>query len=154
MPALVHLVYTSVASQDFSKEELTGLLEQARTANERLGVSGMLLFSGGNFFQVLEGRPSVVDALYQKISLDQRHTMLATIVREAIAKRFFGDWSMGFSDVTENDLAGIIGLNDFFHGGSCLAELDLGRAKKLLDAFAHGRWRAELYPSVRRGPET
>jgi hypothetical protein len=152
MPALVHLVYTSIAAQEFSKEELTEILKQARTANEGLGVSGMLLFSEGNFFQVLEGQPEVVDALYQKISQDQRHTMVATIVREAIAKRFFGNWSMGFSDVTEIELADIVGLNDFFRGGSCLAELDVGRAKKLLDAFAHGRWRARL-SSVRRGPE-
>lgn len=153
VPALIHLVYTSVAAREFTKEELTELLQQARSANERLGVSGMLLFSGGSFFQVLEGSPPVVDELYQKISLDQRHTMLATIVREAVAKRFFGHWSMGFSDVSESDLARIVGLNDFFSGGSCLGDLDVGRAKKLLDAFAHGRWRAKLNPSVPRSLE-
>ena len=146
MPALLHIVYTSVAAREFSREELTGILKKARAANESLGVTGMLLFSEGTFFQVLEGRPEVVDALYRKISQDQRHIRSTTIVREAIAKRFFGDWSMGFPDVTETELAEMVGLNDFFHGGSCLAELDAGRAKKLLEAFAQGRWRAGLSP--------
>ena len=149
MPALVHLVYTSIAAREFSKEDHTELLKKSRAANELLGVTGMLLFSEGNFFQVLEGEPEVVDALYTKISRDPRHTMSATIVREAIPKRFFGDWSMGFSDVTETELAEVVGLDDFFHGRSCLAELDAGRAKKLLEAFAHGRWRARLTPAPR-----
>ena len=78
MPALVHLVYTSIAAREFSKEDHTELLKKSRAANELLGVTGMLLFSEGNFFQVLEGEPEVVDALYTKISRDPRHTMSAT----------------------------------------------------------------------------
>jgi hypothetical protein len=43
--------------------------------------------------------------------------------------------------VTAKDVAGIIGANDFFGKKTCFDELSAGRAKKLLAAFADGRWR-------------
>jgi hypothetical protein len=82
--------------------------------------------------------------MYKKLQLDKRHQQLAMIVREPIAKRYFADWSMGFSSVTPEELRQLDGLNDFFRDGSCFVGLDSGRAKKLLAAFAEGRWRAKL----------
>jgi hypothetical protein len=141
---MIHLIYASVATQNFGTAELAELLRQSRQANERDGLTGMLLYSDGNFFQVLEGEPATVDALYQKLHLDTRHRQLTQIIREPIVKRYFGDWSMGFSNVSQGELTDIDGLNDFFGRGSCFAELDAGRGKKLLAAFAEGRWRANL----------
>ena len=144
MPTLIHVVYASVAAQPFTNLELAELLRQSRAANERIGVTGMLLYSSGNFFQVLEGDPATVDELFKKLSRDKRHRQLTMIVREPIARRSFADWSMGFSNVTPEECARVEGLNDFFLDGSCFAELDSGRAKKLLAAFAAGCWRAKL----------
>jgi hypothetical protein len=62
-------------------------------------------------------------------------------IRELIAERDFADWTMGFASVSPEKLRKIPGLNDFFRDGSCFSELDPGRAKKLLAAFAEGRWR-------------
>jgi hypothetical protein len=151
MSSLIHLIYASVATQAFGKAQLTELLQQARGTNERLGLTGMLLHSDGSFFQVLEGEPVVVDQIYQKIRLDKRHGQFTTIIKEPIAKRSFASWSMGFSDVSPKDLATISGLNDFFHGGSCFSQLDAGRAKKLLAAFAVGRWRGNIEGAERQG---
>ena len=144
MPSLIHLIYASVATQELGTEQLTDLLRQSREANERVGLTGMLLYSDGNFFQVLEGEPEEVDKLYEKLHQDKRHTQLTLIIREQIVSRSFGDWSMGFSNISLNELEKIEGLNDFFHGGSCFTQLDAGRAKKLLAAFGDGRWRAKL----------
>jgi hypothetical protein len=104
----------------------------------------MLLYSDGNFFQVLEGEAATVDALYEKLHRDKRHQQLTLIIREPIARRSFADWSMGFSSATPEELAKIDGLNDFFEAGSCFTDLDSGRAKKLLAAFAEGSWRVNL----------
>jgi hypothetical protein len=104
----------------------------------------MLLYSENNFFQVLEGEPAVVDELFQTISQDERHMKMVTIIREPIAKRSFGEWTMGFADLTSSDLQEITGLNDFFGEGSTIAQLNAGRAKKLLNAFKEGRWRSKL----------
>jgi hypothetical protein len=49
---------------------------------------------------------------------------------------------MGFAEMASRQLGRTLGLNDFFDGGSCLYELNPGRAKKLLTAFAAGRWRS------------
>jgi hypothetical protein len=112
--------------------------------NKPLGITGMLLHSDGCFFQVLEGEASPVDTLYKKLDRDKRHQQLTLIIREPIAKRSFASWSMGFSSATPEELAKIEGLNDFFEAGSCFSELDAGRAKKLLAAFAEGHWHARL----------
>jgi hypothetical protein len=85
-----------------------------------------------------------VDTLYEKLDRDKRHQQLTLIIREPIVKRSFADWSMGFSSATPEELAKIDGLNDFFEEGSCFTDLDIGRAKKLLAAFAVGRWRVKL----------
>jgi hypothetical protein len=80
----------------------------------------------------------------ERLLLDKRHTHLTTIIREPIAKRSFKEWTMGFSSVSPEKLRQVAGLNDFFKAHSCLTELDAGRAKKLLAAFAEGRWRAKI----------
>jgi hypothetical protein len=144
MPNLIHLIYVSTAMREFSEEDLLQLLDQSRTKNERLNLTGILLYAENNFFQVLEGEPAIVDELFQTISQDERHMKMVTIIREPISKRSFGEWTMGFAGLTSSDLQEITGLNDFFREGSTFAQLNAGRAKKLLNAFKEGRWRSKL----------
>jgi hypothetical protein len=151
MPSLIHLIYASTATEAFGNVQLTELLQQSRANNERLSLTGMLLHSEGNFFQVLEGEPARVDQLYQKIILDKRHGQFTVIIREPIARRSFPSWSMGFSSVSPEELTAIAGLNDFFGKRSCFIQLDAGRAKKLLAAFAEGRWRANATSALQQG---
>lgn len=144
MDQLIHLIYSSAATRPFSSEELVALLKRARDNNERAGVTGMLLYSGETFFQVLEGGESVVDALYARIRRDSRHRQAVAIIREPIAKRTFQEWSMGYASLDTDDVKELPGLNDFFARGTCFTSLTSGRAKKLLSAFANGRWRARI----------
>jgi hypothetical protein len=141
--SLEHIIYASVATQQFGAQQLAELLEKARTANERAGLTGMLLHtdSDGSFFQVLEGEPAAIDELLLKLRQDKRHSHLTIIIREPIAERAFAEWTMGFASVSPEKLRKVPGLNDFFRGGSCFTDLDSGRAKKLLEAFAEGSWR-------------
>ena len=142
MEILSHLIYASSADSKTSDAELRAILDCARTVNSQLDITGILLHTEGSYFQVLEGDAEAIDSLYTKIALDKRHTNVVLIVREPIASRSFADWSMGFASVTSKDVAGVIGVNDFFQKKSCFYELSAGRAKKLLAAFADGRWRA------------
>ncbi|MEP6894740.1 MAG: BLUF domain-containing protein [Chloroflexota bacterium] len=144
MPNLIHLIYVSTAIREFSAEDLLQLLYQSRAKNACLGLTGMLLYTENNFFQILEGEPAVVDELFHTISQDERHMKTITIIREPISKRSFGEWTMGFAAVTSADLQDMTGLNDFFGDGSSFAQLSTGRAKKLLNAFKDGRWRSKL----------
>lgn len=144
MSELIHLIYASTATREFSEEDLLQLLGNARAKNEGLRLTGMLLHTDNNFFQILEGEPEVVDQMFQHISQDERHTKVVSIIREPISQRSFGEWTMGFAPITSNDLQEISGLNDFFSGGSSFSQLNAGRAKKLLAAFKQGRWRVKL----------
>ena len=151
MSSLIHLIYASTATEAFDSVQLAQLLQHSRSANELDGLTGMLLHTDGNFFQVLEGEPAAIDQLYQKIILDKRHAQFTVIIREPIARRSFPSWSMGFESVSTEEITTIPGLNDFFSKRSCFIQLDAGRAKKLLAAFAEGRWRGVAAGAVRLG---
>lgn len=150
MSPLIHLIYASAASEAFTPDALVALLEKARAKNGALGVTGMLLHIDGSFFQVLEGEATTVDRLYEQIKSDARHAKVTLIIREPLARRAFGDWTMGHGEVTRPELASVPGLNDFFGERPCFTDIDPGRASKLLAAFAAGRWRTQISGAVRR----
>ena len=132
--ALEHLIYASVAAQNFEASQLSELLQKARVANERRGLTGMLLHvdSDGSFFQAIEGETEAIDQLLERLLLDKRHSHLTTIIREPIAKRSFREWTMGFSSVSPEKLRRVAGLNDFFKAHACLTELDSGDRKSVV----------------------
>lgn len=99
-PKLVHLIYCSAARERFTPQTLAQLLQHARRHNAEQGLTGMLLYTEGSFFQVLEGEEKAVDALFASIAGDQRHFGVTVIVREPISRRAFADWTMGFADMS------------------------------------------------------
>lgn len=141
---LMHLIYTSAATPKFHLPDLKTILHGAHTKNAQRAVTGMLLYTTGTFFQVLEGEKAVLMDLFTIISADPRHHSVTRIIHEPIAQRAFGDWTMGFVQLDPEELKGIDGFSDFFEQGNSLINLQPGRAKKLLTAFAQGRWRARL----------
>jgi hypothetical protein len=140
---LIHCIYASRASAPLGESEIHALLDRARRNNLALGITGMLLFVDDSFFQVLEGEAAVVDEVYAIIARDPRHDRVTQIIREPIAERSFEDWSMGFASVGRAEVRKLLGENDFFDGAECLEHINPGRARKLLMAFAAGRWRTE-----------
>jgi hypothetical protein len=140
---LIHCIYASRASVTIREAEIAALLERARHNNLARGITGMLLFIEGSFFQVLEGDAVSVDKTYEALALDARHDRVTLIIREPIAQRGFGEWSMGFAAVARADAQRLVGENDFFASAGCLERINPGRARKLLVAFGAGRWRTE-----------
>ena len=142
---LVHCIYCSLsASGEFDPSKLLALLDKCRSNNAKCDVTGMLLYQHHSFFQVLEGDRSTVEPLFEKIAADPRHKRVTKVILEPIAERAFGNWSMGYPQITSNELAEIPGINDFFRQASSYLELGEGRAKTLLAAFKDGKWRARL----------
>ena len=144
MSPLIQLVYNSAATVEFTDADLEQLLTAARNKNASLGITGMLLYIDGCFFQTLEGPQDAVDKLAEQIRADRRHARMTTIIREPIAHRSFSEWTMGFTRLSAADARNLDGLNDFFDTGKVLTDVDAGRAKKLLLAFKQGRWRVKL----------
>jgi hypothetical protein len=143
MAQLIHCIYASKASPSFEENAIPQLLDAARRNNAGRGITGILLYVEGNFFQVLEGEEAAVNGTFEAIRGDDRHDRVTLIIREPIWERSFREWTMGFANVDMSEIQRHIGENDFFAGASCLQQLPPGRARKLLAAFRQGRWRAD-----------
>ena len=110
---MIHLVYVSSATHEMSEQDLIDLLEQSRTRNNEQNISGMLLYAGGNFFQVLEGDEKDVDDIYASIIRDNRNTGNIEILKETIDERTFPGWTMGFAHLTRQEVSSIEGYSEF-----------------------------------------
>ncbi len=108
------LVYVSSASTLFTRADLEDLLRATRANNERLGVSGALLYRDGSLMQVLEGEETTVRRLYARIEQDRRHRGLIVLLEEEQDERQFPEWSMAFRDLS-TDAEAMPGFNDFMN---------------------------------------
>jgi hypothetical protein len=87
--------YVSRFAQPFRETELDELGKRAAEKNEALGITGILMTSGGLFYQELEGPREAVDGLFDAIKSDTRHTdLLVLAVEENVTDRLFPNWSM------------------------------------------------------------
>jgi len=91
---MVALLYVGAARKLFDEVALSALLTQCRQNNAARGVTGMLLYSDGNFMQALAGEAAMVDALAEKIAQDPRHHAMKVMLRQPIEQRQFSGWSM------------------------------------------------------------
>ena len=118
------------------------LLSAARGNNSALRVSGVLVQSGSHFLQVLEGYPDTVDELYARIARDQRHSNVVALVREPIEQQLFGAWPLGFSTLSSQQIAALSGANESGVSDLGIPDLNVGRAKRLLNTLANSARRA------------
>jgi hypothetical protein len=109
------LVYVSIAAKRYNGAELKGFLQEWRTNNERMDLTGMLLYKDGKFMQVLEGEEESVKKLSSKIDRDPRHTQVNLLLEGPATHREFPDWSMGFSDLDSPEIASVAGYSEFMN---------------------------------------
>jgi uncharacterized membrane protein (DUF373 family) len=111
---MIRLTYASTAIIDFSPEDLLSLLKTSRINNGARNITGILLYTHGIFFQVLEGDEAAVDATFDSIKKDKRHKDVILIEKVSITERAFPYWSMGFEKLEGKEMSKIEGMNDFF----------------------------------------
>ena len=111
---MIHIIYMSSRTIEFPPEQLQSLLKVSFGNNTRLGVTGILVYKGGNFLQLIEGDEAAVDGLFEKIRQDPRHGSIMTFLREEISDRQFGGWSMAFRDLNMEE-AGFEGFNELLN---------------------------------------
>jgi hypothetical protein len=103
---LVELLYCSVSVEpDLTNSDLDRILVSARRRNLAQDITGMMIYHGGEFVQILEGRKESIENVYEKfICPDTRHTAINKVLENTITHRSFGEWSMGFVGTSEIDL--------------------------------------------------
>ncbi|MGB7842784.1 MAG: BLUF domain-containing protein [Salinimicrobium sp.] len=80
------ICYISTATQNLNSDEVQSLLEEWKQTNLKKELRGILLFSGGHFFQVLEGKKESVLEMFFKIQNDPRHTDIIQVMGKDIQK--------------------------------------------------------------------
>lgn len=108
------LVYSSEAITRFYQEDLDALLVQARAHNESVGITGILLYKNDQFIQFLEGPPSEVAALMERIGQDPRHTNVRILIDELTLERQFDEWTMGYQPMKNQSSTVLPGFRDSF----------------------------------------
>lgn len=99
-PAVKRITYVSRFARPLTGETVTALAEDSRRRNEMEGVTGVLLVTGGIFFQIIEGDDDVVDALFLRIEEDSRHCDVIRLATETdLTERAFPGWSMRVFDL-------------------------------------------------------
>jgi hypothetical protein len=98
------LIYRSVASSSFGRQDIQQMLDKARAKNNKLGITGCLLYFEGEFIQYLEGNQVKVLELYDEIKEDQRHSNVELISYARREGREFENWEMAYEDfLGDND---------------------------------------------------
>ena len=136
------LVYASRAVRPFSEDDLVELLRRSRNKNDRLDVTGMLLYHDGSFIQALEGECETVEALYEVIAADERHDDALLLHRGEQLGRSFEGWSMGYEQVGRVSPPLPEGFNRFLQTGALGLRADDGNlVRRVLIGFRDGKYR-------------
>jgi hypothetical protein len=91
---LTSVTYTSLARLDLQASDLEDIHRSARDRNALDAVTGLLVFNGTHFLQIIEGAESAIDDLVQRLRQDRRHSGFEIRDQRKIEARSFPDWSM------------------------------------------------------------
>lgn len=139
--AFTQLIYVSDLVNK-NEAELGPILESAVRHNREDGITGMLLYSGGNFLQVLEGTQEQVHATYKRICQDPRHRNTMVLTEEEVPERHFSNWSMGYKQLGAEDIAKFPEHAPYFQFGFKAVAFNAkpGAALELLELFGNGKF--------------
>ncbi|NEG62719.1 EAL domain-containing protein [Pantoea agglomerans] len=97
------IIYRSHITEHVPLEILNGLALKANKINKSSSITGILLFNGTHFFQLLEGPEAAVNAVYSRICQDPRHHNLVELLRDYAPARRFGHVGMELFDLRLHD---------------------------------------------------
>ena len=110
-----NIVYCSQAAQHMDNEGLEKIIATAKHHNPIFGITGLLVFGSGIFFQWLEGPRDNVTSLFEIISADLRHSNVVLLTKEdEFRERLFPNWDMEL--VAAEDISAV--LEDAMHEAS------------------------------------
>jgi hypothetical protein len=88
------LIYVSDARDDLTPDDLDSIHHAAMSLNALDGITGLLVFNGKRFLQIVEGTGEAVEDLLGRLRRDPRHNNLWVRADNIVETRSFPDWSM------------------------------------------------------------
>lgn len=105
------LVYVSRPAPGMGAEQFRDIATHAAQANRSRGITGYLILLDGASLQYLEGKKSVIHALFERICQDKRHTDVSLMAEGPMDDRLFMDWHMGFHRMDDSLLQTAAGIH-------------------------------------------
>ncbi|MES2943024.1 MAG: BLUF domain-containing protein [Pseudomonadota bacterium] len=104
LPIRLHeVLYVSVMAPDLPISTVADIAGKARIANDKAGITGLLIFDGQRFCQQLEGDRKAVLKLLERIREDPRHTQIEVLHHSALAERRFRRFGLAYTMVEDID---------------------------------------------------
>lgn len=100
-----HIMYVSTATILVSEDDLRQMLFHYRRKNQQDAITGLLLYSGEHYVQLIEGAEKDLRRLFVKIAQDPLHRNLIKLADGKINARLFSDWTMGFEVISAEAFA-------------------------------------------------
>lgn len=90
---LSQYLYISTAP-DLSREDVDAIVDTCARNNPARAVTGLLLYNGRNFMQLIEGEQADLISLMARIGEDDRHAGISILYSGGIEQRACPDWAM------------------------------------------------------------
>lgn len=92
---LYHFVYCSRAAEGVDDAEVRRIVEAAQRNNLAHGITGVLVFGSGVFFQWIEGPSAEIQKLIATLHRDKRHFDIVSLSQsEEERERLYPNWDM------------------------------------------------------------
>lgn len=88
--------YVSTAKSTLTKKQIQKMLNWTQKWNNDHQINGILLYSEGNFFQVLEGEKKDLLAIFTNILADKRHYNIIKLFEKEVANFSFDKYKTAF----------------------------------------------------------
>lgn len=141
---LYQLVYKSNATKEFDQANTKEFLSIIQNANKQLDVTGLLIFDGEHFLQVLEGPFGVISELIESIQQDIRHSQVVILLKEPIPRREYEQWSMQLLVKRPESMAKIVDeaerLAEILQQYQVVGSESRSRSRMIAKAFIDGAW--------------
>jgi len=98
--SLAQIIYVSRRSSELTKNCLEKITDAAAVQNAQRDVTGVLMCSGADIIQLLEGELMTISRLAEHIRSDRRHHNMQILLCKNVNQRLFPKWGMAFADVT------------------------------------------------------
>lgn len=91
---LFQITYISSARPTLILSDVEDILQVSRRRNQNDRITGLLIYDGKRFLQVLEGPLEAVETTFSRIAVDPRHRALVRLSSRHVELPEFGQWAM------------------------------------------------------------
>lgn len=141
---LTTLIYRSRLHELVPFQEIEAMVATANLRNKLENVTGILLFNGLHFFQLLEGPEDRLRSIYKEICSDIRHYNVVELLCDYAPARRFGKFGMELFDLRKHAQTDV--LQTILDKGTSIHQLSYNdRALEFLKTFVLATETSEYY---------